>query len=252
MCIHCDAIQESGPRASRIPCDETLRVKSVDHHKVGEKQPPREYTITEDVEYTIEIEELREGKWVPFEAKDVQLEFVRIDPFVRTVLKGTSKLFWNCFLADWRMSGFCRLPVLENMLLDSEWHYISIIYILLFQMANSELFSSFPTFMESSNSSLIIAASDIRISSTFNKSPFDPFCTPNMNASFAVPIHITFHPFQWWLESSSSPSFFSIIVNPRLSLQPKQPPSKLRKSSNQWSLIRSLSKDYFLFVVFII
>ena len=68
-----------------------LRVKSVDHHKVGEKQPPREYTITEDVEYTIEIEELREGKWVPFEAKDVHLEFVRIDPFVRTVLKGTSK-----------------------------------------------------------------------------------------------------------------------------------------------------------------
>lgn len=26
-----------------------LRVKNVEHHKVGEKEPPREYTIMEDV-----------------------------------------------------------------------------------------------------------------------------------------------------------------------------------------------------------
>lgn len=37
--------------------------------------------------YRIEIEELRNGKWQPFEANDVQLEFVRIDPFIRTTLK---------------------------------------------------------------------------------------------------------------------------------------------------------------------
>ncbi|CAJ0960140.1 unnamed protein product, partial [Mesorhabditis belari] len=46
-----------------------LRVKSVRHHKVGEKVPPREYTITEDVKYTIEIEELQEGKWTPFKTR---------------------------------------------------------------------------------------------------------------------------------------------------------------------------------------
>lgn len=68
-----------------------LRVKSVSHHKVGEKQPPREYTITDDVEYTIEIEEKKDGKWVPYKANDVQFEFVRIDPFVRTTLKGNGK-----------------------------------------------------------------------------------------------------------------------------------------------------------------
>ena len=39
-------------------------------------------------EYSVEIEKLDDGKWVPFEADDVQLEFVRIDPFVRTTLKG--------------------------------------------------------------------------------------------------------------------------------------------------------------------
>ncbi|CAD5216624.1 unnamed protein product [Bursaphelenchus xylophilus] len=63
-----------------------LRVKSVKHSKVGETTAPREYTITEDVKYEIEIEELKDGKWAPFQAKDVQLEFVRIDPFVRTTL----------------------------------------------------------------------------------------------------------------------------------------------------------------------
>ena len=35
----------------------------------------------------MEIEKYDDGKWVPFEADDVQLEFVRIDPFVRTTLK---------------------------------------------------------------------------------------------------------------------------------------------------------------------
>jgi len=36
--------------------------------------------------YTIEIEKLQKGTWVPYDADDVQLEFVRIDPFVRTKL----------------------------------------------------------------------------------------------------------------------------------------------------------------------
>lgn len=64
-----------------------LRVASVQHHKAGERQPPAAYTITEPVVYTIEIEQLVGGRWQPFQAADVQLEFVRIDPFVRTTLK---------------------------------------------------------------------------------------------------------------------------------------------------------------------
>lgn len=64
-----------------------LRVASVAHHKAGETQPPAAYTITEPVVYTIAIEELTNGQWTPFKATDVQLEFVRIDPFVRTTLK---------------------------------------------------------------------------------------------------------------------------------------------------------------------
>ncbi|XP_047001722.1 dolichyl-diphosphooligosaccharide--protein glycosyltransferase 48 kDa subunit [Schistocerca americana] len=64
-----------------------LRVRSVSHHREGERSPPPAYTIMDNVVYTIEIEKLQDGRWVPFDADDVQLEFVRIDPFVRTTLK---------------------------------------------------------------------------------------------------------------------------------------------------------------------
>ena len=42
-------------------------------------------------EYSIVIEQLSNGKWVPFDGDDIQLEFVRIDPFVRTFLKRKGK-----------------------------------------------------------------------------------------------------------------------------------------------------------------
>lgn len=37
--------------------------------------------------YSIEVEILENGLWKPFNADDIQLEFVRIDPFIRTTLK---------------------------------------------------------------------------------------------------------------------------------------------------------------------
>nr|CAG4643183.1 EOG090X05EE [Ilyocryptus agilis] len=64
-----------------------LRVGNVTHHKAGEKEPPQYYTVSENLVYSIEVEKLEKGKWVPFDGKDIQLEFVRIDPFVRTLLK---------------------------------------------------------------------------------------------------------------------------------------------------------------------
>lgn len=42
-------------------------------------------------EYSIVIEQLSNGRWVPFDGDDIQLEFVRIDPFVRTFLKKKGK-----------------------------------------------------------------------------------------------------------------------------------------------------------------
>jgi len=63
-----------------------LRVKNVHHHKVGETEAPNMYTIKDDIEYSIEIEELQGKKWIPFTTNDVQLEFIRLDPHVRTTL----------------------------------------------------------------------------------------------------------------------------------------------------------------------
>ena len=49
------------------------------------------YIIFSLQDYSIEIEEFKDGKWQHFNGKDVQLEFVRIDPFVRTTLSNKSE-----------------------------------------------------------------------------------------------------------------------------------------------------------------
>ena len=57
-----------------------LRTVNVNHHLVGEKSPPTAgtYTINDDIVFSIDIEEFKAGQgWVPFRAKDVQMEFVR-------------------------------------------------------------------------------------------------------------------------------------------------------------------------------
>jgi len=75
-----------------------LRVKGVDHHLEGEKGPQTvAYTIKDDVVYSIDIEEYSNGKWVPYNGKDVQMEFVRIDPFVRLTLNNQNGHFEGKF-----------------------------------------------------------------------------------------------------------------------------------------------------------
>jgi len=54
---------------------------------VGETAQRTIYTIKEDLEYLVDIEEWDGKKWNPFNASDVQLEFVMLDPYVRTFLK---------------------------------------------------------------------------------------------------------------------------------------------------------------------
>jgi oligosaccharyltransferase complex subunit beta len=44
------------------------------------------------------IEELQNGKWVPYQASDVQLEWIMLDPYVRTTLSSDGKgLFSKTF-----------------------------------------------------------------------------------------------------------------------------------------------------------
>ena len=76
-----------------------LRVSGVRHHKEGQEEAPASYTVKDMVYYYINIEELVGGEWVPYTGTDVQMEFVRIDPFVRTYLNKTrdGKLYYVLF-----------------------------------------------------------------------------------------------------------------------------------------------------------
>ena len=64
-----------------------LRITSVKHHLEKQKEAPPFYTIMENVVFSVNIQENVDGSWVEFKNKDVQMEFVRIDPFVRLNMK---------------------------------------------------------------------------------------------------------------------------------------------------------------------
>lgn len=75
-----------------------LRYSQVQHKKINDSPPSDStdvalmtnfegYTIMDDIEYSIKIELFENGKWTPYQANDVQLEFVRIDPFVRQTMQ---------------------------------------------------------------------------------------------------------------------------------------------------------------------
>jgi len=68
-----------------------LRAKNAQTHRVGESVAPFSYTIKDNVEYSIEIEEWNGKQWVPFTGNDVQLEYSMLDPYVRTTLKNDGK-----------------------------------------------------------------------------------------------------------------------------------------------------------------
>ncbi|KAF9415651.1 hypothetical protein BGZ94_010441 [Podila epigama] len=63
-----------------------LEVVAVEHHKVGEEEPPAHYRIKDNMTYTISLAEYHDGEWHPFSADDVQLELIMLDPYVRKTL----------------------------------------------------------------------------------------------------------------------------------------------------------------------
>lgn len=82
-----------------------------------DKSTPSFYTIKNDIVSTkcfhkesylcdfikvfnVQFDEFVHDKWVPFNGTDVQLEFFRIDPFVRTTMKnkGINYIRSACFI----------------------------------------------------------------------------------------------------------------------------------------------------------
>lgn len=75
-----------------------LRYSDVKHRKLNLDNNPETtdiatqthfegYTIMDEIEYNIKIEIFQDKQWKPYDGDDVQLEFVRIDPFVRQTMQ---------------------------------------------------------------------------------------------------------------------------------------------------------------------
>jgi len=69
-----------------------IRIDQLKHHMVGSSEAPAFYTVKEECLFSLQISELVNGAWVPFTATDVQMEFVRIDPFVRQTMASNNGL----------------------------------------------------------------------------------------------------------------------------------------------------------------
>merc|ERR1712029_198471 len=54
---------------------------------------PSYYTINEQIRFQIKIEELVAGEWVPFDQNDVQVDYHRLDPFVRRTMDNNNGIF---------------------------------------------------------------------------------------------------------------------------------------------------------------
>jgi len=65
-------------------------------------QGAQDYKEGDDVYFSVDFEELKNGEWVPYVATDIQLEFVRLDPYWRINLQ--SKLGSKTY------SGTLRTP----------------------------------------------------------------------------------------------------------------------------------------------
>ncbi len=83
-----------------------LRFSNITHYKLSESIKPGslpkgyqelEYTIYEHLYYSIDIEELKNGEWVPFESSEVYVEFVMLDPYLRLYLQRDGKTFHVTF-----------------------------------------------------------------------------------------------------------------------------------------------------------
>jgi len=70
-----------------------LRHANMKHFRVGESDTPSFYTIEETIRFETQIEELVAGEWVPFDQSDVQVDYHRLDPFVRRTLNNEKGLF---------------------------------------------------------------------------------------------------------------------------------------------------------------
>eukprot|EP01100_Stratorugosa_tubuloviscum_P001775 TRINITY_DN139_c7_g1_i1.p1 TRINITY_DN139_c7_g1~~TRINITY_DN139_c7_g1_i1.p1 ORF type:complete len:437 (-),score=212.28 TRINITY_DN139_c7_g1_i1:171-1481(-) len=62
-----------------------LRTRDITYYQVSDKNATQ-YRVKEDISYEITLEQYNGKEWIPFKANDVQIEFVRQDPYYRVFL----------------------------------------------------------------------------------------------------------------------------------------------------------------------
>ena len=74
-----------------------MRATNLRHNKKGTSCPrekpliecpnPENYKIEDHVEFYIDLEQKIDGKWHPFDAKDIQLQFIMLEPYYSVMLE---------------------------------------------------------------------------------------------------------------------------------------------------------------------
>ncbi|KAK9794636.1 hypothetical protein WJX73_004381 [Symbiochloris irregularis] len=97
------------------------------HHRVGETQTPAHYRVSDELEVSLDIKELVGGVWQPYQATDVQVEFVMLDPYVRQTLSPTANGTFSTtinvpdvygvfkFVVDYARAGYSTLELSEQV-----------------------------------------------------------------------------------------------------------------------------------------
>ena len=73
-----------------------LKIENFNHSLVDKslvesgRQQSQEYKLKDEIQVSCDIYEKSNGKWIPYSANDVQLEFIMLDPYVRTTLENKS------------------------------------------------------------------------------------------------------------------------------------------------------------------
>eukprot|EP00026_Physarum_polycephalum_P009024 Phypoly_transcript_09134.p1 GENE.Phypoly_transcript_09134~~Phypoly_transcript_09134.p1 ORF type:complete len:441 (+),score=85.61 Phypoly_transcript_09134:55-1323(+) len=104
-----------------------LRYRDIFYTKPNPNVNPNVYTIKDQIHFSIVIEERVDGKWVPYKADDVQLEFIMLDPYVRTNLKHDGKGTYSTsfqlpdvygvftFKVDYQRPGYTPLTAISRI-----------------------------------------------------------------------------------------------------------------------------------------
>jgi oligosaccharyltransferase complex subunit beta len=113
-----------------------VRTGNFNHSLAAKGSPanPASYRIKDNIQVAVNIEEFDGKNWVPLQAKDVQLEAVMIDPYIRTTLQSDNKGKFSAqfmlpdvygvfkFVLRFDRLGYGRVELIEKVIVEPFRH----------------------------------------------------------------------------------------------------------------------------------